>query len=94
MPRVQARSERIEARIASDTLRVVRRAAEIKGRSLSEFIVTAAENEAYRTIEETQIVRLSVEDQAQFVDALLNPAEPVSAMRRAFEHRDALSGDS
>ena len=36
------RTSRIEARIAPEALAVVRRAAEIQGRSLSDFMVAAA----------------------------------------------------
>ncbi len=36
------RTARIEARIAPDALAVVRRAAELQGRSISDFLVAAA----------------------------------------------------
>ena len=87
------RSERIEARIAPETLAIVRRAAEMQGRSLSEFVVQAAEQAAQRTIEDLQVVRLSTEDQIRFVESLLNEdAEPAPAMRRAAEHHTKLFG--
>ncbi len=84
------RSERIEARTTPDVLAVVRRAAEMQGRSLSDFVMTAAEEAAKRTIEETQILRLSAEDQRRFVEALLNPPAPTPAMQRAVEHHRRL----
>ena len=40
MPQQPARSSRIEARIAPDALEIVKRAAEIQGRSVSEFVVS------------------------------------------------------
>lgn len=88
MPQTKStRSERIEARIALDTLATVRRAAEMQGRSLSEFVVQAAEQAAQRTIEDLQIVRLSTDDQIRFVESLLNEnTEPAPAMRRAAKH--------
>jgi uncharacterized protein (DUF1778 family) len=44
-----------------------------------------------RTIEETQIIRLSLEDQRAFADAILNPPEPTPALRRAFRrHRELI----
>ena len=55
MSREQNRTTRIEARISPDALAVVKRAAEIEGRSLSDFVVAAAREAANRTIEETQI---------------------------------------
>lgn len=87
------RSKRIEARIAPEVLATVRRAAEMQGRSLSEFVVQAAEQAAQRTIENLQVVRLSSEDQIRFVESLLNEnAEPAPAMRRAAEHHRNLFG--
>lgn len=77
------RNSRIEARIAPDALAVVKRAAEMQGRSLSDFVVAAAQEAAQRTIEEMHNVRLSIEDQCRFVDMLLNPPALTPAMKRA-----------
>lgn len=77
------RTARLEARIAPEALAVVKRAAEIQGRSVSDFVVAAAQEAAHRTIEETQIIRLSVEDQRAFAEAILNPPEPTPALKRA-----------
>ena len=91
MPQEPVRTARLEARITPDALKVVRRAAQIEGRSVSDFVVAAAQAAAARTIEQTQIIRLSVEDQRAFAEAILNPPEPVDALRRAFaRHRDLI----
>jgi uncharacterized protein (DUF1778 family) len=90
MPEELTRTSRLEARIAPDALAVVKRAAEIQGRSVSDFVVAAAQEAAARTIEETQIIRLSIEDQRNFAEAILNPPEPAPALRRAFRRRDEL----
>lgn len=83
MPSEPTRTARIEARIAPDALVVVKRAAELQGRSVSDFVVAAAQEAAQRTIEETQIIRLSVEDQRAFAEAILNPPLLTPAMERA-----------
>lgn len=80
-----SRTSRVEARIAPDALAVVRRAAEIQGRSLSDFMVAAALKDAHRTIEEAQIIRLSVDDQHRFAQALLDPPPLAPAMKRALQ---------
>jgi uncharacterized protein (DUF1778 family) len=81
------RTARIEARIAPAALAIVRRAAEIQGRSVSDFVVAAAQEAAGRTIEETEILRLSVEDQRIIAEAILNPPDPSPALIRAFQRR-------
>ncbi|MDE1947654.1 MAG: DUF1778 domain-containing protein [Burkholderiales bacterium] len=88
------RSARVEARIAPDALAVVRRAAELQGRSVSDFVVAAALKDAQRTIEDTQILRLSVEDQQRFADLLLSPPPLAPAMKRALEARKRLIADA
>ena len=85
MPQEPTRTSRIEARIAPEALAIVKRAAEIQGRSVSDFVVAAAQEAAHRTIEETQIIRLSVEDQRAFAEAILNPPPLAPAMERAIE---------
>jgi uncharacterized protein (DUF1778 family) len=86
------RSARIEARITPDALAVVKRAAELQGRSVSDFIVSAASEAAHRVIEETQVIRLSAEDQQRFVELLLNPPPPAPALERAEQAHAELFG--
>ncbi|MGA2588785.1 MAG: DUF1778 domain-containing protein [Bryobacteraceae bacterium] len=83
MPQEGNRTARIEARIAPDALRVVKRAAALQGRSISDFVVTAAQEVAHRTIDESQFIRLSLEDQQRFVELLLKPPAAAPALKRA-----------
>ena len=78
-----ARSDRLEARIHPDTLILVKRAAEIQGRSVSDFVVAAAEQAARQAIEDNQILKLSVEDQIKFAEMLLNPRELTPELKRS-----------
>jgi len=70
----------------------LKRAAEIQGRTLTDFVVAAADEAACRTIEQTEIIRLSVEDQRQIAAAILNPPEPGPALRRAARRYRKLFG--
>jgi uncharacterized protein (DUF1778 family) len=81
---------RLEARLPVDVHALLKRAAEIQGRTLTDFVVSAARDAASRVIEDSEIIRLSVEGQRQFVEAILNPPEPTPALKRAFERRRAL----
>ncbi len=83
MPTTTTRNARLEARIAPKMLAIVRRAAELQGRSVSDFVVAAAHDAAQRAIEEAQLIRISLDEQRRFVDLLLNPPKPVAALRRA-----------
>ncbi|MBA3904949.1 MAG: DUF1778 domain-containing protein [Rhodocyclaceae bacterium] len=83
MPPSTTRTTRLEARISPEALAVVRRAAELQGRSLSDFVVSAAQEAAQRTIEDAQVLRLAVEDQQTLAASILNPPEPNDALRRA-----------
>ena len=83
MPTDTTRNARLEARIVPKALAIVRRAAELQGRSVSDVVVAAAHDAAQRAIEEAQLIGLSVEDQRRFVERLLNPSSPTAALRRA-----------
>ncbi len=85
MPQEPNRTARIEARIAPEALAVVKLAAELQGRSVSDFVVAAAQDAAQRAIEQTHIIRLVADDQRRFVDLLLDPPPLAPAMERAFE---------
>ena len=94
MAATATRTARIEARVTPEALALVRQAAEIQGRSLSEFVVSAAEAAARAALEENgSIIRLSPEDQARFVETLLNPRPISPAMKRAQAHHKRLVGE-
>ena len=86
----EQRSTRLEARITPSALAVVKRAAEIEGRSVSDFVVAAAQAAATQTIEQTQLIRLAAEEQRRFVDLLIDPPAPAPAMERAKQAHAAL----
>ncbi|RQR60429.1 DUF1778 domain-containing protein [Burkholderia sp. Bp9015] len=84
---------RFEARIETDVHAVIRRAAEIQGRTMSDFVVSAAREAAQRAIADAEIIRLSVADSERFAQAILSPAEPIDALKRALERHDQLLRD-
>lgn len=81
---------RLEARISDDLHALLKRAAELEGRSMTDFVVSAAREAAQRTIEQADVVRLSLAGQRHFAQALLAPPEPNAALRLAFERRRKL----
>jgi uncharacterized protein (DUF1778 family) len=83
IPSEPTRSARLEARIAPEALAIVRHAAELEGRSLSDFVVAAVQDAAQRRIEEAHIIRLAMDDQRRFAEMLLDPPPLAPAMERA-----------
>jgi uncharacterized protein (DUF1778 family) len=71
---------------------MLRRAAEIEGRSVSEFVVSAASAAARLTIAQTEVIQLSKESSLLMASLLLDPPAPSPAMERAFEHHKRLIG--
>jgi uncharacterized protein (DUF1778 family) len=83
---------RLEARVPAHVHALLKRAAEIQGRTLTDFVVAAAHDAACRAINEAEVVHVSVEDQRRLANALLKPQQPTAALRRAFRHRRSLLG--
>jgi uncharacterized protein (DUF1778 family) len=82
------RTARVEARIPPEALAIVRRAAEIQGRSVSDFVVAAAQEAAQKTVAEVEVIRLSRAAQEQFAAAMIKPAAPAQALKKALvRHR-------
>ena len=83
---------RLEARISTDLHAMLKRAAEIQGRTMTDFVVSAVQDAAQRAIEQAEIIRLSLSDQECFAQALLSPPQHVPALARAFARRRKLVG--
>ncbi|KAF0146129.1 MAG: hypothetical protein FD153_171 [Rhodospirillaceae bacterium] len=81
---------RFEARISRDLHTMLKRAAELQGRTMTDFVIVAVQDAAQRAIEQTEVIRLSLADQECFARTLLSPPQPVPALERAFAHRHRL----
>jgi uncharacterized protein (DUF1778 family) len=86
---------RLEARVPSRVLDMIRRAAELRGISVTSFVIEATAEKAGQVIEQMESIRLTREEQARFAEALLNPPEPTEALRDAAKrHRDLVASKS
>jgi uncharacterized protein (DUF1778 family) len=81
---------RLEARISTDLHTLLKHAAELQGRSVTDFVVTAVQQAAQQAIEQSGLIRLSLSDQEKFAKAMLAPAKPAPALKRAFSRRRKL----
>ena len=87
MPSPTSTTARLEARISNDLHALLKRAAEIQGRTMTDFVVSAVQDAAQHAIEQAEVMRLSVADQACFVKAMLSPPKPSAALKRAVAQR-------
>jgi uncharacterized protein (DUF1778 family) len=87
-----SRQARLEARVAPEVHAVLKRAAEIEGRSLTDFVVAAASAAARQTIAQTEVLELSRESAQVFASLLADPPAPTPAMERAKAHHERLIG--
>ena len=83
---------RLEARLPHDVMARLKRAAEIQGRTLTDFVVAAADEAACRAIQETDIIRLSLAGQRQIAAAILDPPVPTAALKKAARRYRELFG--
>lgn len=83
---------RFEARISADTRALLKRAAELQGRSMSEFVISTAREAAQKAVADAEILMLSERDQLRFTEGLLNPPKPNEALNRALAKHEALFG--
>lgn len=86
-----SRKERLELRVSRDVKKRIERAAELEGRSVTDFVVNAASAAANQTIQTTQTLKITGEDSRLFVERLLKPPEPGERLRAAAERYKKLT---
>ncbi len=81
----ETKQERLQMRLDAQAKEVLQRAASDRHKSLSQFVLGTALEEAERVIRENETVTLSDADWKVFYDALTNPPAPNAALRRAYD---------
>jgi len=81
---------RIGARISADLHQMLKRAAQIQGRTLTDFLIASARESALRAIKDHDIIHLSLRDQEIVAQALLSPAKANPALRKAMQRHASL----
>lgn len=79
----RGRSERLEARISAEQKAMIQRAAELQGRTLTDFVIASAHEAAVRAIDEVETIRLNEAESRAFAEGLLDPREPSDRLRAA-----------
>jgi uncharacterized protein (DUF1778 family) len=90
MPRISKKIKRtsreygtVELILHPDQLRPIKQAAEIKGMSISDFILPTADAAAIEIIESAESWMLTAADTQTFANLLLGPAEPSDHLKAA-----------
>jgi len=81
---------RLEARVQPAVHALLLRAAALQGRSMSDFVVSAAREAAEQAIAQYEMIHLSLADQERFAEALLDPPPLTPPLEQAFEAHDQL----
>jgi len=85
-----AATARLEARISTDLHAMLKRASELQGRTMTDFVVAAVQDAAQNAITQAEVIRLSLADQECFAQAMLSPPKATPALKRAFTRRRKL----
>ncbi|MBT5900758.1 MAG: DUF1778 domain-containing protein [Opitutaceae bacterium] len=94
-PRRATKSARLVARVSPEDKLVIARAAELKGASLAEFVITEAKAAASRVMEDARLLRLSAEESQRLMGALLAPVRksPASVVRAKKRYQKSVESD-
>lgn len=79
----RAKSYRFDARVDAGQKQLLQRAADLEGRTLTDFVLQSAQAAAERTIERRSMLLLTARESEVFVDAILRPAKPGPVLRKA-----------
>lgn len=74
---------RFDARLNENQRRLIQRAADLEGKTLTDFVLRSAETAAERTIQERELLVLTARESQFMVDLLLNPPPPGKVLRAA-----------
>ena len=89
---IGVKTARLETRLTDEQKALFQRAADLTGRSLTEFVVSSAQEIAARTVREHAVLALSGRDRQVFADALLKPTSPNKRLLQAARRYKRLSG--
>ncbi len=83
---------RLEARLSREQKDLLQHAADLLGRSLSDFILNASQEAATKVIREHVIITLSVKESENFISILLNSPKPNARLKRAAKRYKKFQG--
>ncbi len=74
---------RFDARLSEEQKLLIQRAADLEGRTMTDFVLHSAEAAAERTVERRAMLVLTARETEAFVKAMLSPPAPGPVLRKA-----------
>ncbi len=72
----ELRKERLDVRLPAAAKHQIEKAAELQGRSVSDFVVAAALTQASQVIEQQMVLKLCLEDSMMLAQAFITEPKP------------------
>jgi uncharacterized protein (DUF1778 family) len=89
---VDIKDDRLQVRLDTESKNTLQRAANYRHKTISQFVLATALEEAEKVIRENEVTTLSGPDWKIFYNALTNPPEPNPALRKAFAKYKKVTG--
>ena len=81
----EGKAERLEARLSREQKSLLQYAADLVGRSLTDFVLTVSQEAASKVIRDHKIIELTVKESEQFTHQLQNAFAPNAALKKAIK---------
>lgn len=88
MKTLEAKSERIATRVTAEQKALIVKAASMRGRTITEFMVESAQVAAEATVKQAHLIELDARNQSRFAKALLNPSSANDALQAVAKEYD------
>lgn len=86
------KTERLEARVPVALKKVIQHAANLQGRTLTDFVIASLDKAARETVREHEVIALSAADSLRVAKLLIHPPKPNAALTKAAaRHRESVA---
>ena len=79
----RAKTYRFDARLNEDQKTLIQKAADLEGRTMTDFVLHSAEAAAEKAIRDRTLLLLTVRETEAFVNAILKPRPPGRVLRES-----------
>ena len=81
----EGKAERLEARLSREQKSLLQYAADLVGRSLTDFVLTVSQEAASKVIRDHKIIALTVKESENFTSQLQKSFTPNAALKKAIK---------